>query len=486
MHGSVDLVGWWVGILFEGVALLIVPFLLLRRKDPSSTIAWLLALVFLPVIGSVLYLLFGRDRIRWPAKRKRQADALVRGQVAAARMDLGITTSHDMNLGPVPLDAMERQLFHVSSLLAGGGVSTGNRVQVLAHGDDAYRALGESIDSAREHVNAEYYLIRNDETGDWFIERLVQAARRGVQVRLLCDGFGCLALRSSWRKRLRKDGVRFGLFLPMRSVLLQPINLRNHRKIVVVDGQVGFSGGLNIGNEYRAEAAPGHWRDTHFRVEGPAARALSRVFLQDWFFATGEAVDPTPFLPKISAPVGDATVGIVPSGPDTRTEAIHRLFFAAIAGARERVRITTPYFVPDESIVLALQVAAMRGVDVRLILPSRSNHRVTFHAGRSFYEDLLEAGVRIHEYLPGMIHAKTMVVDGKIVLIGSANMDMRSFRLNFEVHALIHDAPTAKALEGQFDRDLTQTHTVRLWDWLKRPVRDRISQGAARFVSPLL
>jgi cardiolipin synthase A/B len=485
---SVDLVRFWAGVLFEGVALLIVPFLLLRRKEPSSTIAWLLVLLLLPVVGALLYLLFGRDRLRWPAKKKRQADALVRDQVAAARMGLGITTSHDMNLGPTPLSAAEQQIFHVSALLAGGGVSTGNDVRVLTSGDEAYRAIGDAIDGARHHVNAEYYLIKNDETGEWFLSRLGEAARRGVEVRLLCDGYGCLALRRSWKKKLKRDGVRLGLFLPMRSVLLQPVNLRNHRKILVVDGRAGFSGGLNIGDEYRGDTSPGpgHWRDTHYRVIGPASHALSRIFFQDWFYATGEAVDPTPFFPRIAEAAGDATVAIVPSGPDTRTEAIHRLFFAAIAGARERVRITTPYFVPDEAIVLALQVAAMRGVDVRLILPSRSNHRVTFHAGRSFYEELLEAGVRIHEYLPGMIHAKAMVVDRRIVLVGSANMDMRSFRLNFEVHALIHDPPTAEALEAQFDRDLDKTRSINLWEWHKRKATHKISEGAARLVSPLL
>src|SRR5439155_6512022 len=216
-----------------------------------------------------------------------------------------------------------------------------------------------------------------------------------------------------------------GLFMPMRSLLLQPVNLRNHRKIVVVDGRLAFTGGVNIGNEYRGEMrGVGHWRDTHLCIDGPAAAGLQRVFFQDWFFATGEGVDPAGYFPDTGEATGKATVAIVPSGPDTRTEAIHRLFFAAISGATERVWITTPYFVPDPPMVVALQVAAMRGVDVKLILPSRSNHRVTFHAGRSYYEQLLEAGVHIHEYMPGMIHAKTMVVDGRIGLVGSANMDL--------------------------------------------------------------
>jgi cardiolipin synthase len=308
-----------------------------------------------------------------------------------------------------------------------------------------------------------------------------------VQVRLLCDAYGCLSVGAAWRRPLKRVGARVGIFLPMRSLLLQPVNLRNHRKIVVVDGAVAFSGGVNIGDEYHGKMTKiGQWRDTHFRLEGPAAGALQRVFLQDWFFATGEGVDPDPYFPSPALVAGDATVAIVPSGPDTRTEAIHRIFFAAIAAARERVWITTPYFVPDAPMIVALEVAAMRGLDVKLILPSRSNHRVTFHAGRSFYEQLLEAGVHIHEYTPGMIHAKTMVVDGRIVLLGSANMDMRSFRLNFEVHTLIHDEVTAQKLEASFAEDLAHTVPVDLATWAKRPLGNRIAEGAGRFVSPLL
>jgi cardiolipin synthase len=470
------------GIL-GAIAVALVPVVVLRRKEPSSTIAWILTLVFLPALGAILFLLFGRDRVRWPARRKRQADALVRGTLMAH------TGEPPQPLSPARagLTDLEAQIFQMSALLTGEGATTHNRVTVFSRGDEVYDAIGAAIDQAKDHVHAEYYLIRNDKTGAWFRDKLVRAAERGVEVRLLCDAYGCLAVGGPWRRPLRKAGARVGVFLPMRSLLLQPVNLRNHRKIVVVDGTVAFSGGVNIGDEYRGEMSGiGRWRDTHFRLEGPAASALQRVFLQDWFFATGQGIDPARYFPKSQPTPGDAIVAIVPSGPDTRTEAIHRLFFAAIAAARERVWITTPYFVPDPPMVVALQVAAMRGVDVKLILPSRSNHRVTFHAGRSFYEQLLDAGVHILEYKPGMIHAKTMVVDGRIVLLGSANMDMRSFRLNFEVHALIHDEQTAQTLERSFHEDLAETVAVDRAAWGTRPLRDRIAEGAGRFVSPLL
>jgi cardiolipin synthase len=461
----------------------LIPLVLIRRKEPSSTIAWILTLVFLPALGAILFLLFGRDRVRWPARRKRQADALIGAMVLAETGDRGL----DLSVGPVELNDLEKQIFLLGSQLSQGLATNGNRVDVLAEGQVVYDTLGAAIDEARHHVHAEYYLIRNDQTGAWFRDKLVQAAKRGVEVRLLCDGYGCLALGRGWRRPLRRAGVKVGLFMPMRSLLLQPVNLRNHRKIVVVDGRLALTGGVNIGDEYRGEMRGiGRWRDTHLCIEGPAAAGLQRVFLQDWFFATGEGVDPKRYFPSTNGALGKATVAVVPSGPDTRTEAIHRLFFAAISGATERVWITTPYFVPDAAMFVALQVAAMRGVDVKLILPSRSNHRVTFHAGRSYYEQLLEAGVHIHEYTPGMIHAKTMVVDGRIVLVGSANMDMRSFRLNFEVHALLHDERTAKDLEARFLTDLAQTAPVTLGAWSQRPWHWRIAEGAGRLVSPLL
>jgi cardiolipin synthase len=480
-HLGPGLLGW-TGAFFGIVALALIPVVLLRRKEPSSTIAWILTLLFLPALGALLFLLFGRDRVRWPARRKRQADALVRGTLAAH------ATPAETDPAPTQpgLTELEKQIFQMGALLTGEAASTKNRLQVFSHGGDVYDSLGDAIDKAKHHVHAEFYLIRNDKTGEWFRDKLVRAASRGVEVRLLCDAYGCLAVGAVWRRPLRKAGAKVGIFLPMRSLLLQPVNLRNHRKIVVVDGTVAFSGGVNIGDEYHGKMTKiGQWRDTHFRLEGPAAGALQRVFLQDWFFATGEGVEPKPYFPMAPS-AGDATVTIVPSGPDTRTEAIHRIFVAAIGAARERVWITTPYFVPDPPMMVALQVAAMRGLDVKLILPSRSNHSVTFHAGRSFYETLLEAGVHIHEYSPGMIHAKTMVVDGRIVLLGSANMDMRSFRLNFEVHTLIHDEATARTLEASFQDDLSHTVAVDRATWSKRPLGNRIAEGAGRLVSPLL
>lgn len=466
----------------EAVAFALIPLVLVRRKDPGSTIAWILTLVFLPVLGAVLFLLFGRSRVRWSARRKREADAALQGNLIGFR-----ATPSDVRELPVPLAGQTGGLFRVGEVLSRSKTTAGNRVDVLEGGAAAYAAMGEAIDAAKSHVHAEYYLIRPDKTGRWFLDKLQAAAQRGVQVRLLCDGWGCFALPRSWIKGARQHGVRVTYFFPVSSMLLQPVTLRNHRKIVVVDGKTAFTGGINIGDEYLGElASVGAWRDTHIRIYGPAASALQSVFLRDWFFSSKEIVRDKAFFPEIEESMGEAVMSILTSGPDTDSEAIHRVFFGAIAGARERVFITTPYFVPDRALVVALQMAALQGVEVRLILPGRSNHLVTFHAGRSHYEELIEAGVHIHEYEPGMIHSKMMVVDGSLALVGSANMDLRSFRLNFEVHALIGDAYTARALERSFELDLERTREVVLEAWRSRPVRLRLAEGAARLVSPLL
>jgi cardiolipin synthase len=472
-----------VSFAFWAISLALVPFVLTRRKEPSATIAWILTLIFLPALGAILFLLFGRDRVRWPAKRKRQLDASVQAQVTAWREEppeAEVTSQ-------IPQSPLERALFRVSTRSTHVGATSGNGVDVLVDGNAMYERIGAAIDDARHHVHAQYYLIRNDATGRWFRDRLIAAAKRGVVVRLLMDGYGCFALGRAWRRPLKKAGVRVGVFLPMRSVLLQPVNLRNHRKIVVIDGSIAFTGGFNIGDEYRGQMrGVGRWRDVHLRIEGPAAAELQRVFFQDWAFATQEPIDPGEYFAKHPPVRGDATIAIVTSGPDTRTEAIHRLFFGAIVGAEREVLVTTPYFVPTESLMVAMEVAAMRGVDLKLLLPARSNHRVTFHAGRSFYTQLLEAGVDVREYLPGIVHAKTLVADQRVALVGSANMDLRSFRLNFEVHTLVHDATTAATLTEEFRAETHNSRRVGLAEWRQRPWSLRVKEGASRLVSPLL
>lgn len=477
-----------LGIAVELLALLLVFVVLFQRKEPSSTAAWILALVFLPGAGALLFLLFGRERIRIPLRGKVDADrALAASNPPRSGRAPSLAEVDDGLPGDAP--AVLRDLFHVSSALGRAAPSHGNHVELLVDGAATYAALGEAIERAEHHVFAEYYLVRHDRTAAWFRDLLVRAARRGVRVKLLLDGYGSFWISRRWLRPLREAGAEVVFFLPARLLPFQPMNLRNHRKIVVVDGRVAFTGGINIGDEYRGEGAP--WRDAHLRIEGPAVLPLLLVFAQDWRFAARAHV-PGPEIERAhAAPTfpGRATVAIIRSGPDIagpEGETIHRVLFSAITSARESVFITTPYFIPDRSIIVALQTAAYRGVDVRILFPSKSNHPFVFQAGRSFYEELLDAGVAIFEYGPGMIHAKTMVVDGSVALVGSANMDLRSFRLNFEVHTVMDDEVVAARLSRCFHDDLAVSKRIDPATFRARPLVWKGVEAAARLLSPLM
>jgi len=462
-----------VGLLSLGF----IPLVLIRRKDSASAIAWILTLVFLPLVGIVLFWFLGRDRVRRPARAKLSATVVVRGRISEIAVGL-MDAKLDALLATQPEE--QRGLMRLASRLSRTDIVSGNEVHVLVGAPDTYDALIDAIDGARDHVHLEYYILRADAQGRRFLDALIRAVKRGVRVRLLFDAFGSRSLRRRVLAPLVRAGGYVAPFLPLDPIRRAwAINLRNHRKLTIIDGEVGFMGGVNVGDEFIA------WRDVHLRVRGPAVAQLQATFVEDWYFAASHDLAHPAFFPPLAA-MGTSVVQFVASGPDGTVESIHRIYFAAIASARDRVYITTPYFVPDRSILVALQSAALRGVDVRLILPRRSNHRVTFHAGRSFYEELLEAGVRVHEYLPGMVHTKTMVVDGRFATVGSANLDTRSFRLNFELNAVLYDAEVVGRIERLFMEDLGKTDVVELDRWRARPLRLRLVEGFGRLCAPLL
>lgn len=459
------------------VSLAFIPLVLLRKKDPAAAVAWILVLIFVPVLGVVLFWFLGRDRMRRPVRGRRTEGAVLQG-----RIDVRLSDQFDAALLEKTLDAQpseQRGVMRLASSLSRMQIVAGNEVDVLVGAEEKLRALLDAIARARDHVHLEYYIFRADETGKRVLDALTSAAERGVHVRLLYDGFGSVGLRRHLGA-LRRAGGLAAPFFPL-SVLRRAytVNLRNHRKLAVIDGEVGLAGGINIGDMFSA------WRDVHLRLAGPVVAELQAVFASDWYLATRHDLVNPAFFPPIE-PRGTSIAQILQSGPDESAEAIHRLYFAAIASARERVYITTPYFVPDRAISVALQASALRGIEVRMIVPRHSNHRVTFHAGRSFYDELLSAGVHVHEYLPGMLHTKTMVVDGRIGTVGSANLDVRSFRLNFELVAVLYDEPAVERLEAIFREDLAKTEEVDLAAWRARPMITRMKEGFGRLLSPLL
>ncbi len=454
-----------VALLGTPLALAVSAHVLLRKRDVSAAIAWIGLAWLAPILGPALYFLFGISRVTRRAREVREAVRTGPADPPHARVPPGFG----------PLQRAVRGL-------TGHALLPGNAVAVLRDGDEAYPAMLAAIGEARHTVCLTTYILRADRIGERFVAALAQARERGVAVRVILDGIGSGYFLPGAYGRLRARGVPVARFmhsaLPWRMPFL---NLRTHKKLLVADGCTAFIGGLNIGDEdvlARRPTTP--VRDTHFRVEGPVVAQLAADFARDWIFATGEDVPPVPAGPAS----GSAEARVVASGPDEDIETILFVVLQALATARRSVHLMTPYFLPEEVMVNALAMAAMRGVAVHLLVPERSNHRAVDWACRAHVGPLLERGVAIFEVAPPFDHSKLLVVDGTWSLIGSANMDLRSLRLNFELDVEIYDAALAARLvgfmEGLPHRPLT---TERL---AARPLAARLRDAAARLALPYL
>jgi cardiolipin synthase len=462
---------------------LLIPWVLfVKNKYPVSTVAWILAIVLLPYVGGLLFLVFGLNRVQRLAQRKS-------GKQEAART-IGRSLSVLAPLAHLPgegLDPGQDCLRRLATRVAGTHATSGNRIEILSDTNRAMGLMEQAIRSAEQTLHLEFYIWQPDRTGTRLRDLLVEKARAGVTVRFLFDGVGSLWLGRRFLRPMRDAGIRAASFLPGATLRERwSINLRSHRKICVVDGRVGFTGGMNVGDEYLGRVrSSGFWRDTHLKLEGPVVPQLQQVFAEDWFYATGEELtDPALFpVPDV---LGHACAQVVPSGPTTETNASCALLFAALNEARERIDLATSYFVPPLPLQTALESAALRGVRVRLLLSGRTGYRITHLAGRSFYEPLLAAGVEIFEYERGLHHSKTLAVDGRWALVGSANFDARSLLLNFEAGVAMYDVRLAERLEEVFENDLRHARRIDLDAWRRRPVLEQLGESVCRLFAPVL
>ncbi len=466
------------------LAFAIIVRVLLQQREASATLAWILIIVFLPFLGVALFFLIGRPRVRRRTrKRLRSRDALERGPGHLPYRDSGC----DLVVPESEMPNLPRIISRVATCVNDTPPLQGNRTEVFIDTDLAYDRMEAAIRSARHHVHMMSYIYRDDLAGRRFRDLLIEKAREGVEVRLLVDAVGSHHLDSGFFLPLQNAGGKYAEFMPVLP--LRPHwrpNLRNHRKILVTDGRVGFAGGLNIGDEYQGRKkkyAP--WRDTHMRAEGPAAWRLQEIFAEDWFFATDEDLIDSRYFPDLR-PAGEDLIQVVESGPDQPYETIHTVFFTAITEAQKRVYITTPYFVPDAAVLMALKTASWRGVDVRVLLPGKSDLKLIQMAGRSYHQELLEAGVKLYEHRPGMLHAKTMVVDRNWATVGSANMDIRSFRLNFEVNLLVSSSNFAARMETIFKQDIIGARELTLEETQNKSRPTRFIESICRMLSPVL
>jgi len=420
--------------------------------------------------------------VRRTTRRMRRAAASVR--MASGHAEFAARR------GRKKVNRLDGPLLHLAYQLTGLPPTEGNRVDLLADDVKAFQRMEEAIKAAKRYVWAEYYIIGNDVTGRRFLKLLAKKAREGVAVRLLYDAVGSLGLDARRLAAIRNAGGRAEAFLPLNPLRRRwSVHLRNHRKFIVIDGQIGFTGGMNVADEYSGRArrrGQWHFRDYHLSIHGPAAGDLASEFVEDWAFATDEVLE----IPFVSPPLPEANsvVSVIPSGPDQETNATNMIYFAGIAAARERVFLTTPYFIPDEPTLHALLSAALRGLDVRILVPAyeKNDVRLVAFASRSYYPELIRGGVRIFEFLPTSLHTKSIVVDGAWGMIGSANVDLRSFRLNFELSALVSDTAFAKVLEQRFQRDLKESREVTAEMLDSHGFLVRLRDRTIRLLSPLL
>jgi cardiolipin synthase A/B len=457
------------------LSLLTIPHLLFRKKHPSATLAWLWGILLFPFLGALLYLAIGTDRL----KRKR------------LRRRASFTSSRPNRVRPEwahpRLNAHDTALVSQITRLNGIPVTQVEQARLLPDSVTFYEALLRRIAEARHHVHIQFYIWRRDATGDLFLDALVAAARRGVKVRLLLDEIGCLLVPASYFKPLVDAGGEFSWFLtlsPRRHRYL--LNLRNHRKLQVIDGAVAFVGGMNIGREYQGlDPAVGGWRDMQIELTGPAACVLQESFADDWYFATRRHLGEACYYPE-SPHAGPFTTLVVAGGPDSLHSPVQKSLLAILNHAQKKVWLTSGYFVPNNVTMTALQLCAARGVDVRLIISGKSDHPFLLHIGRSYYEELLESGVRIFEYNAAVHHCKAGVIDDDWLLVGSANLDNRSMHLNFELNVLLNLPACAGELAAILKKDYDSAQEIKLEKFRKRPLGQKWIEAIFRPFGPVL
>ncbi|ANK60317.1 cardiolipin synthase [Loigolactobacillus backii] len=460
-----------------------------QHRDISTTWAWLLVLVMLPVIGFILYLFTGRGLGREKIFNLEHQDRTGLAQMIASQRkdDIEFATPISENM-----TANASSLVHFFEMTDQAPLTKRNKVEIFTDGEEKFAALFKDIRQAKHSIHVEYYTIYNDQIGNELLRILEQKAKEGVEVRVLYDAFGSHGTTAKWFRTLESLGGQAATFITSHnSITKTRLNYHVHRKIVVVDGQIGYTGGFNVGDQYLGRSKKfGYWRDTHLRIIGTGVMALQTHFIMDWNASVKEdrhlnyqlRFFPTPLRPK------DATTAlqIVTSGPSAQKEQIKSGYIKMISMAKKNVWIQSPYLVPDESVLSALTIAAESGIDVRIMIPNMPDHPFIYRATQYYAKILFAAGVKIYIYEKGFLHAKTVVTDGKLATVGSANQDFRSYKLNFEVNAFLYDIKVARQLARIFEKDMTDSRLLTQAEiddqsrWLV------LKQNFSRLLSPVL
>ncbi len=464
------------------IILLSVIFLIIREnKSPTATLAWIQIMIFLPFVGFVLYLIFGINYRKHKIFSIKQKEDLIKLE------KLYQFSSIDYAGNKKFADSEFIKIITLAENNANSELNINNKITSYFNGKDAIDAIFQSLEKAKHHIHLEYFSIANDEIGNKLKDILIKKSSEGIKVKIIYDAVGCWRLGKSYLNELRTKSIEIKPFLPVKfPILSSKLNYRNHRKIAIIDGKIGFIGGVNIGDKYYGKNKYfGYWRDTHLKIQGDSIHSIQRAFLIDWLFLGGEMIDFYNYFPTHNI-TNKVPVQIISSGADSNWENIMQAYFSSINIAKKYIYIQTPYLVPNESMLTALKTASLSGVDVRIIVPSFPDHKIVFYGSRSYFKELMEAKIKIYEYQKGFIHSKTLIVDNKFVSIGSANMDIRSFEENFEINSLIYDEDFSRKIYNQFQIDFSDSREITLDEISNKKIFVKSYESISRLLSPLL
>lgn len=464
-----------IEILYLLTVLSVVIVVISENRNPIKTVAWIMAVVFLPVLGIIWYATFGQDVTRKNVISKRMYSKLKKRPLD----EMGTAVEYR-----VPKE--HKSLVELLKNMDYNPLLGENEVKIFTSGQDKFDSLFEDIENAREHIHIEYYVLNDDSLGLKLQQALIKKAREGLEIRILYDSFGSRKTKKKYFEEFRKAGIETEPFLKLSFKFLSSrLNYRNHRKIVVIDGRIGYIGGMNVADRYISGLNWGYWRDTHARIVGKGVQGLQSVFLIDWFFVSQTFITSRKYFPQLDN-YGTNSMQIVNSGPLKDEMEIPTGILQAFYEAKKTIFIQTPYFIPTEPMIEALRAAAIRGVDVRVMLSKRSDVTLVQLASHSYLKEMLENGVKVYFYLKGFLHSKMMVFDDSLTLIGSVNFDSRSFSQNFEVEAFIYDNDTGAKAHDIFIEDQRDSEQVSLKEWLRRPKIKTFIDSLVRLFAPLL
>lgn len=467
------ILGFQLLYIFSAIGVIFV--IILENRNPLKTIAWTLILIFLPLLGLIIFFFFGEDGRKKRLISHKMFKKLNRKTLARFERD-EVMESPEGYTGIVSL----------IKKLKGSSVYNGNKITFYTDGKSKFKALLEEINKAEKFIHIQYYIYMDDEIGRKVRDALIQKASEGVKVRLIYDDVGSWKAKRRFFNDMQKHGIDVQPFLKVTfRFLASRVNYRNHRKVVVIDGKVGFVGGMNIADRYIKGINNGVWRDSHIKVEGKAVAGLQTAFLVDWYYSRKEFLASDHYFPQTEVK-GDNLMQIITAGPIGLYKSIHLSFLEAIYNAKESIYIQTPYFIPTDALMLAIQTASLRGIDVRLMIPRRCDTTFVHIATQSFLQEILDAKVKVYFFEAGFLHSKLMIIDSNLVITGSANMDIRSFEHNFEIDAFIYNETTCSKAKEIFFDDMAQSTLLLAKEWQSRSRIKKLKESIVRLFSPLL